>query len=395
VKRLLFVDDEPAVLEGLRNVLRSERQRWNASFALGGEEALAFLEAHPVDIVVTDMRMPKMDGHELLKQVRDRHPDVIRIVLTGYADLALVTQTSSVAHQHLLKPCDFDQLRSVLERAAALQDLMTQEQIRKIVGGLGSLPSAPQTYYRLTQALGNPDVEVAELAALVEQDVAMSSRVLQFVNSAYFGFAKHISSIESAVVCLGLNTLRHLALTFEVFEVFRGGAGQFAEALQSMERHALLTARIARKMANQQELAEVAFAAGLLHDAGKLVLMTRMPAKYQEVLDLAEQEQRPVHEAEKELIGSDHAEVGAYLLGLWGLPHAIIEPVAFHHSWEQVEAGSQIVRTICFADALAHEAMPPGKAPVLTASQWKTLQGDQLLSGYRKIAAQEVNTLAG
>jgi HD-like signal output (HDOD) protein len=146
-------------------------------------------------------------------------------------------------------------------------------------------------------------------------------------------------------------------------------------------------------MANQQEQAEVAFAAGLLHDAGKLVLMTRMPAKYQEVLALAEREQRPTHQAEKELIGSNHAEVGAYLLGLWGLPHAIIEPVAFHHTWDQVEASPNIVGLICFADALAHEVMPLGKAPVLTTSQWETLQGSRLLSSYRKIAAQEAKTL--
>jgi HD-like signal output (HDOD) protein/CheY-like chemotaxis protein len=394
VKRILFVDDEPAVLEGLRNVLRSERKRWSASFALGGEEALAFLEAQTVDIVVTDMRMPKMDGLALLKQVRDRYPDVIRIVLTGYADLAVVTQTSAVAHQHLLKPCDFDQLRSVLERAAALQDLMTHEQIRRIVGGLGSLPSAPQSYQRLTSALGDPDVEVAELAAVVEQDVGMSSRVLQFVNSAYFGFSHRISSIESAVVCLGLNTLRHLALTFEVFETFRGGEERFTGAFRTIERHALLTARIARKLVTQHDQAEVAFAAGLLHDAGKLVLMTRMSAEYQEALALAERTQTPVHEAEKELIGANHAEVGAYLLGLWGLPHVIIEPVAFHHSWKDVERGPSVVSAICIADALAHEAMPPEKSPVLTASQWETIQGNRLLSNYRKIAAQEAKTLS-
>ncbi|MCM2334778.1 MAG: response regulator [Anaeromyxobacteraceae bacterium] len=336
--RLLFVDDERPILNGLRNVLHGDRDRWDLRFALGAAEALRQQEAAPADVVVTDMRMPEVDGLALLRAIQEGWPQATRIVLSGYADLAAVAQASSVAHRYLLKPCDPEVLREVIERALELQQVLGSETLRRTVGAIGTLPSPPRLFLELGEALSDPDVPVRRLAAIVERDVGLSSRVLQFVNSAYFGLARRIAGIEEALVLLGIGTLRHLAMTLEVARAF--GAGAAAGAVEELERHALLTARIARRLVADPHRAEAAFAAGLLHDCGKLVLMDRLPGPYAEALAEARSLRRPAHELERARLGADHAEVGAYLLGLWGLPHAIVEGVAFHHSERHLASGT-------------------------------------------------------
>ena len=279
--RVVFVDDEPALLHGLQHVLHALRRRWDMRFARGGEEALALLEAGPADVVVTDVRMPGMSGLDLLREVRRRWPQTARLVLSGRIDLAVVAQASAVAHRYLLKPCAPEQLRGAIERAVGLQAALASEPLRRVTGALASLPAGPSVYQALSLALIDPAVEVDRLVEIVSANVAMSERVLHFVNSAYYGLARKVSSIGEAIVLLGTETLRHLALTLEVFAAFPGAAGSQA-AFEEQERHALLTARIARRLARtpplgSPALAETAFAAGLLHDCGKLVLLDRLP----------------------------------------------------------------------------------------------------------------------
>jgi HD-like signal output (HDOD) protein len=359
--RLLFVDDEPAILSGLKNVFHANRKRWHMRFACGGAEALEQLAAEPADVVITDMRMPDMDGLELLRRVQRIQPLAARIVLSGYADLLVVSQASAVAHQYLLKPCDPEVLSGAIERAIELQSLLSSEALRRTVGSLGSLPAGPTIYHRLSAALADPDVEVRSLAKIIEADVAMSGRVLHFVNSAYYGLVRKVSSIENAIVYLGIGTLRNLALTLEVFAALHG-PGPNAAAFEEQERHALLTARIARRIAADPTSAETAFAAGLLHDCGKLVLMHRLPRPFADAQARAARDGRHPHELEREVLGADHAEVGAYILGLWGLPHGIVEAVAFHHSESRLTRGTlDVVVAVGAANLLAHAAARSGR----------------------------------
>jgi HD-like signal output (HDOD) protein len=382
MKRVLFVDDEQAILDGLRNVLRADRRRWRMRFAASGEAALAELQSEPADVVVSDMRMPGMDGVAFLQEVRERFPTAARVVLSGFAELASVAKAAAVAHQYLLKPCDPEVLRALLERTCALQDVLQSDTLRRTIGKLGALPSSPRTYQALTQALEDPDVPIKRLAAIVEGDMGMSSRVLQFVNSAYFGLLQRITGIEAAIAYLGINTVRHLALTLEVSSAFRVDD---ADALADLERHGYLTARIARRLV-PQDRAEAAFAAGLLHDAGKLVLLSRVREGYEEAQRRARDGAAPELEAEREVIGADHAEVGAYLLGLWGLPHSIIEGVAFHH--QEAAAPSSGALDVCaavrLANLLAHEALGTRPQTELLAR----MAGDRL-AAWREVAVGE------
>jgi HD-like signal output (HDOD) protein len=359
MRRILFVDDEQKILEGLRLLLRPQQFQWDMSFAEGGEAALALLEQSPFDVVVSDMTMPGMDGAALLERVRERYPHLVRIVLSQYAELEAAFRAAQVAHQFLLKPCDADMLRVAIDRAFSLQSILSSEALTAMVGALGELPSAPRVYVELTRVLADPDASLERIAGVVERDVAISAKVLQLVNSAFFGLARNVSSVHHAVSYLGVNILQSLVISVEAFRVFAGGDQVEGFSIDEFEQHAQLTAGIAHRIELPKHLAEPAVVASLLHDVGKLVLATRAPAQFQHALKSAAETQQPLYQAEAALYSVSHAEIGAYLLGLWGLPTAVTEAVAHHHAPARVPRQEfDAVAAVYVANILTHKVSP-------------------------------------
>ncbi len=375
---ILFVDDDPGVLDGLKDALHGERKRVHMEFAVGAAEALAALVRRSFDVLVTDLRMPTMDGVELLQEVRRRHPGVTRIVLSGQATLAQAARASALAHRYLVKPCSSAVLRSHIQRALELRTQLSSDALKEVVGSLGTLPTTPSVYAELSAAVEDPELDLKRIAATVRRNLGLAARVLQFANSAYCGFSRQVPGLEEAILRLGLNTLRHLALTVEVFELPADPA--MVEALQ---RHGALTGAIARRLVGRPEDAELAFTAGLLHDAGALVLASRAPEAYRVALQASSESGTPRHLSEKEWLGASHAEVGAYLLSLWDLPHALVEPICFHHDLERLgEAGLDVCTAVALASVLANEVdgqpPDPGASLLLAklarlgdASEWR------------------------
>jgi len=360
MRRVLFVDDEPRILEGLRRMLRSQRNEWEMAFAPGGEAALAIMEAAPFDVVVSDMRMPEMDGATLLTEVRNLYPQVVRIVLSGHAELSAALRVVPVAHQFLAKPCDAGTLRVAVERACHLKGLLSDDSIRRTVGALRDLPSLPRTYEALTEGLADPDASLQNLARIIEQDVGVSAKILQLVNSAFFGIAHSVTNIEHAVVYLGINTIRSLVLSLEIFRVFAPKAPVPGFHLESLHTHARLSAYIAARLPVPSHLAEIAMAAGMLHDVGKLVLAWKFPDRFKRLLAQAAEERLPLYKVEEREHGFSHAEIGGYLLGLWGLPYILVEAVALHHGPNRIpHEYFDAVSAVHVANLLAHELDPP------------------------------------
>jgi HD-like signal output (HDOD) protein len=253
----------------------------------------------------------------------------------------------------LSKPCDAETLRIVVERACRLQRALADEGLRGIVGKLDKLPSTPQTYWELTNAAAKPDAGVAEFAAIVERDPAMSVKVLQLVNSAYFGLAQRVTSVQQAVSRLGVELLKALALTVHAFGTMAHPPIE-GFSLEQLQQHSLLIARLAKQLvAGDPRRAGEAFTAAMVHDIGKLILALGMPDRFREVLQTHARSGRPLHAIENELLGVTHAAVGGYLLGYWGLPLSIVEAVAFHHAPGQVLEGDLgILAAVHIADAL-------------------------------------------
>lgn len=364
MRRILFVDDEPRLLEGLRRMFRPQRKHWDMVFANSGEEALAILEAGACDVIVTDMRMPGMDGATLLEKVQERNPGVVRIVLSGHVEMQAALRAAPVAHQFLSKPCDPDKLRETIDRACDYRAKLTDEGIRGVIGAVGKLPSPPATCASLLAALQDPDTVLARIARLIEDDVGISAKVLQLVSSAFFGRRTEVRSIREAVNYLGLETLKHLVLSVEILRTFQPPRLD-GFTLTDFQAHSRLAAGIAAHLPVPKRVAATAVVAALLHDIGKLVLATRLPREFERTLRAARERAVPLYTVEEELLGIGHAEVGAHLLDLWGLPKDIVEAVLKHH--RPVASGPPgdeltILTVTHLSDALAHglHASVPG-----------------------------------
>jgi HD-like signal output (HDOD) protein len=351
-RRILFVDDESAVLDGLRDLLRKERKRWDMAFANSGQAALEELSRAPADVVVSDMRMPGMDGATLLGLVKERYPATARIILSGHSDREAIFRALPVAHQFLSKPCDASALKGAIEDTCELCRILENGSIRSIVGKLERLPSVPRTYLALVEAASDRNAGLQQIGEIIEKDAAMSAKLLQLVNSAYFGSAQRLDSIGQAVRYLGVETLKALALSSAVFTSFDGGAVEgFSQ--DQFQRTSMAAAKMARRFLREPKRAEAAFTAGLLHDVGVLVLAQGVPVEYAEILREAKSRSVPEYALERERLGVSHAEIGAYLLGVWGLPASIVATVAMHHDTGKVtEPPMDLLAAVHAADAL-------------------------------------------
>lgn len=395
MKRILFVDDEPNILEGLRNLLRRQRHKWDMTFAPGGRVALELLKTQNFDVIVSDMRMPEVDGAALLTRVQNQYPRTVRIVLSGHMELEAALQAIPVAHQFVSKPCDAMELENVIERACTIQSLVEDPKIRQVVGGIQQLPALPRVYHRLMQALAEDRTQARDVAVLLQQDMAICAKLLQVVNSAFFRAARRITSIEEAVRYLGFSMVRNLALTIEVFQTSKQPADFSFDALQ---RHSLQVASLARQLVANPRYADDAFMAGMLHDIGKLVLALRLPEKFRPIREQAHRRQLPLWRVEQESLGVSHAEVGAYLLGLWGLPYPIIEAAAYHHLPRSVPPHLfDVLAAVHVADGLVHETSLADGSPsdLLDKDYLDTLGVLDKVEGWRALAKAQVDALAG
>ncbi len=334
MKRILFVDDESMVLDGLRRMLRGMRNEWEMEFVASGHDAMEVLAGRQFDVIITDMRMPGMDGCQLLNHVKDLHPRVVRIVLSGQSDKEMVLKSVGPAHQFLSKPCDAETLRATVVRVCSMRTLLEDEALIKVVSGMESLPSLPQLYTEVVSEVNSADGSLNRIGEIISKDSGMCAKILQLVNSAFFGLPRQVTSSIKAVQFLGLDTVKALILSAKVFST--SSHSDFAHySVDELWRHSLgtgLCAKAIAKMENWgQEVIEEVFTAGLLHDVGKLILVDKFPAKCLEVVKRINDETH-LYEAELDIFGTTHAQVGAYLLGIWGLSGEIIKAVAWHHT---------------------------------------------------------------
>lgn len=358
--RILFVDDEPRILQGIERMLFYLAGEWDITCVQSGSEALKELEAHPCDVIVSDMRMPGMDGAALLHEVQERFPGTVRIVLSGQAEVGTALRAVPVAHQYLSKPCEAHVLQEVVERACNLQSLLSDETLRGIVGHIDNLPSVPRIYSELTEAIADPQCSAKDVARVLSQDSAMCAKVLQLVSSSFFARPTGIATVRHAVVFLGFQVIRSLAMSIEVFRAFTPRERFREFSIQALHEHVLHCAAIAKNLLTDKEASSDAFLASMLHDIGKLVMAVGLQEQLVEALELAKAGRVPLHMAEEQLMGVTHAEIGAYLLGIWGLPYPIVEAVANHHDPTRICQGSSLdlVGAVYVANSLSHEADP-------------------------------------
>jgi putative nucleotidyltransferase with HDIG domain len=356
--RILFVVDEPGLLDDVMDGLRRYRPAWRVECVGDGAAALAALADRPAEVVIADMQMPGMDGATVLAHVHDRYPTTIRIILSGDANPQVLVRAATVAHRFLGKPCQVDELAGLIERSCALRELTELAEAYRVTAAASALPSSPVLYAQITHVISDPAWSPDQVATVIEGDTAMTAKVLQLANSAFFGIGHSVSRVRDAVVYLGVDTIKSLALAAEAF-------GRLAPShlegfsIEEFQRHAMLVAKIAASILPAGREQQEAMTAGLLHDIGKLVVIADDPRRWVALTQEARERGLPLHHIEREQQGITHAATGAYLLSLWGLPDSVVEAVAHHH-----DPGSfpglalHPVAAVHIANVLAHQLQP-------------------------------------
>jgi HD-like signal output (HDOD) protein len=352
--RVLFVDDEHLLLEGLKRSLHCMRAHWDMTFVQSGPAALFALGQDPYDIIVTDMRMPGMDGAQLLEVVKEKYPDVLRMVLSGQASRQDVLRSVGPAHQYISKPCDPQELKSRLSQALMTRGLLKNPNSRALVLGLQSIPSPPMRYDEIQSELQSENVSPKKIAGIVSRDPGMTAKILQLANSAFIGAHLNVSNAAEATTLIGTDMLRALVLSAHVFSQCRDESAADCAILCD---HALAVSSLAQRIALSEKCAQTivdeASTIGILHDLGRLVLLTEAQGQYTALLAQVNNAAADLNTAERDQFGCTHAELGAYLLSIWGLPNSLIQAVAFHdHPAKSLENSFCALTIVHVADAL-------------------------------------------
>ena len=360
MKKILFVDDEPHVLDALRRMLRYMRQEWDTEFVLNAGEALDRLAVCPFDVVVSDMRMPGMDGAQLLEQVRRLSPATVRIVLSGHCDREAVMRTVKVAHQFLTKPCDSEDIKTMVKRACRLADRLSDPWHRELVSRVTSVPSSLSDYIQLAAELEADEPSVERVGAIVARDVGAAAKLLQLVSSSFFGSPRASSNPAHWAGWLGIDTVKLLVLREGAVRAPKAGTAM-SSTLEALTAHSLLVARSAKLLMESEKGSATqidhAYLAGLLHDVGLFILAEHLPERVAQIWASSQNEKVSAWEIEHASFGVTHADIGGYLLALWGAPDAVVETTVLHHTPAlSPETAFGVLTAVHVANAVANAA---------------------------------------
>lgn len=358
--RILFVDDDAMVLAALQRMLRPMRSEWEMEFLDSGAKALQRMREQPFDVILSDMRMPGMNGVELLQQVMANHPRTVRLILSGQAEPDLILKCVGVTHQYLSKPCDADTLKATIARVTCSRLQEAHEPVRTLVARMHQFPSMPAVYLELTELLAREDATAEQIGLVMSRDPAMTATILKLVNSAFFGLRRAVTCTDEAAAYLGIDLLKALTLAVNVFSQF-DSAPVPGVSVDGLWVHSMAVAVTARRIAQWEgvpmSVANESFTAGVLHDAGQLILVSSFPKEYAQVPRLIQSNGLSEREAERLVFGASHVEVGGYLFGLWGLPEPVVTAIALHdRPGLSPERRFGPLTTVHVANALVREA---------------------------------------
>lgn len=353
---ILFVDDELNLLQGLQRSLRSKRNEWDMTFVSSPHEAISLMKRQCFDVVVTDMRMPEMDGADLLDEVKKICPRSVRIILSGQAETATIIKSIGSAHQYLSKPCDPELLQATINRASKLRRIMGNHELEHFISQLQSIPSQAQAYDKVKEELASNTPSLEIIANTISEDIGMSTKVLQLTNSSFFGQKSEVTSAQNAVRILGIDLLRRL---FEIENVFIRSKDNAISTLDLKRLHergksvANFAMRVATLEGVSRSAAVECSNTGLVCRIGCIVLALYALEHNMSNICFNEECQASV-EVERKTFGTSHSEIGGYLLGLWGLPKQIVDAASRHHECTSIDDDEfSILKALQIGECLA------------------------------------------
>lgn len=331
--KILFVDDEIKILDGLKRLLHSMRNTWEIKFANSGAQALNYLENESFDIIITDVRMPEMDGVELLKKVKERFPGIVRIILSGHSETNMIIKSINVTHTYLSKPCEAEILKNTIRNLLELKKIIPDNQLRNTLSEISIIPSSPHQYQALISELVSPSVSIETLTSIIKHDMGMTAKILQLLNSAFLGTKKKYYYIDDAIKLFGIDMLKSLFLSENIVSCFQEQSiftQNFDHLITTSIKRAQYAGTIAlSKKLDKKTISNVYLAAFLL-DIGKIIIYTYLPDAYIKISDLVNIHKMEYLTAEKEILGVDEYAVGSYLIKLWGFTEEIVKTFNYY-----------------------------------------------------------------
>lgn len=335
MKKILFVDSDPRITQRAERLLRPLNNRFRVVFLNNGNQAKTWLSRESFDIVISDIHLKGISGADLLRHIQRHSPQTVRIILSGQARKETILRSVDFAHQFISKPFDYDSLTESIFNAVSLGGLIQDKKLRNLLLSIRSLPSFPSLYIEIVEELRGLNPSSDRVGEIISRDMSMSAKVLQLVNSAYFGLSRQINDPTQAAVILGLETIRDLVLSLQLFSQFdqnkirRLGLSHLWDHSISV---GLFSKIIIKTMTSKKDMINAAFLAGLLHDLGKLVLVENFTMRYYSAIGVSVRKNIALHEAEMEMFNATHSQLGAYLLSSWGISPMVAEAIAYHHN---------------------------------------------------------------
>jgi HD-like signal output (HDOD) protein/CheY-like chemotaxis protein len=331
-KRILIIDDEPALLDSLTRVMRPLKNEWEIQVESSPKAALERLATERFDVVVTDLRLPVLNGVPVVSQVMERSPDSIRVTLSSPTEppnqLAF-----GPSHHVMARSTELEGLRETVERISRMRIRMHDENMRALISEIDGLPAMPAVCQELNRTLAQDDFSMRDVASVVEKDPALCAKILQLVNSPFFGLNRKLTQLHDAVSYLGTSMLKNLVASVTLWRTLEGVRPSAIAQLSRVHGRCQRVGGLARRIMGKDRLrAEEAFVSGLLHDIGVTMLIAYLPERYDRITAEMLNTGLSFYEVERSLYSVDHAEIGAHLLDAWGLPFQVLEAVAFHSS---------------------------------------------------------------
>lgn len=362
---ILCVTDQESTHKQIQKILRPFFGKWNISYAHNLRSALTWFENEAFDLVVADSRMKSNEGILLLNGIMRSSPNTNRIAITDEHSEQYIKNTVELVHQSLRIEDLDDKLLCIIHQAYKLSDICDSPELLEAIDNIEIIPSLPSIYNEMLQVLNDEDSSIHDVGRLISKDIAMTAKILQLVNSAFFGLCRRIRTAEEAAVYIGVDTLKSLVLSYQAFAALSVESIP-QKYIDELWKHSVTTASFAKSIAqcetkNKIEI-NTAFTAGMLHDIGRLLLMDNLPDKYNELLKCLQKDDVPELRLEQLIFGATHPEVGAYLLRKWGLPNAIVEPILMHHSTPLNSPQTDLFSpslAVSAADALYYELLQP------------------------------------
>jgi HD-like signal output (HDOD) protein len=392
---ILFVDKERFFLKAIKRSFRNSGNAWNLLLASSPAQALETAESVGVDVVITGLVFSGQSGLDLLNEFKNRHPQTMRIILSGHTDHDLILKSVDLAHQFLAKPCDDSDIIDAISRACMVKNLLDHEPLRMVATQIGALPSMPCLHIELVEELNSEDTSIEKIGDIISKDWGLTAKVLKLVNSSFFGPSQRITNPAKAVSLLGMDLVRSVVSKSNTFDQFNEN-GPKGFSVETLWEHATATAIMAKRISKyaglDESAVEASFVGGLLHDIGKLVLAIHLPEKLSIIAQHMDNSTAPMFQAETAIFGTTHAAIGAYLLGLWGIPFQIVEAAAFHHTPGKSKANGLSPATIVHvANAFANAGFQLNDCnDIIDGIDYEFLENAQLLDQFeqwRKVCA--------